>query len=158
MILVWCIKIITIQIWGPILVRWYPYTYGDFARIRTHIFVCIFWYPYCTSRPIMRWWGSSNPYSNLRKAASPVLDLGCPRALFKSNDKVCMPIIGDDIIHRIPYNRYEYNRQQAKYIQAGQQFISLCNFYLPCLWHEGHSSSLKEHPDNRPLSGSVRLR
>ena len=53
--------------------------------------------------------------------------------------------------------RYEYNRQWAKYRQAGHQFINLCDFQMPRLWHEIPSSSLTEHPENLPLPGSARI-
>ena len=68
-----------------------------------------------------------------QSATTPFLDSGCPRAFFKLDDQVCMPITIYNIIHRLIYDIYEYNIQKVKYIQLGHQFISLWGFYLTFL-------------------------
>ena len=64
----------------------------------------------------------------------------------------------DDIIQRLLYNRYKYNRQQEKDRQAGNLIIQPWYFYLPHLKHEVHIYSLTEHPNNWSLPSSVRPR
>ena len=54
--------------------------------------------------------------------------MGDPRSFFNTDDEVFMPMKRDNIIHRLIYNIYKYNRQQEKYRQAGHQLISLWNF------------------------------
>ena len=44
-------------------------------------------------------------------AATPLLDLVFPCAFFKPDDDLCITIKRDDIMHRLLYNRYEYNTQ-----------------------------------------------
>ena len=65
--------------------------------------------------------------------ATPDLDLGCPRALFNPDVKVCMPMIRANMIHILLYKIYEYNRQQVKEIQAGTNTSAYEIFsYLAC--------------------------
>ena len=47
------------------------------------------------------------PVFQPQAAANPVLDLGCPRLLFKLGGEVCIPITTEDTIHILLYNRYK---------------------------------------------------
>ena len=63
-----------------------------------------------------------------QEAANLVLDSGCLHTIFKPDDEVCMPMTKYDIIHKIIYRIYKYNRQQVKERQVGQQLISPWDF------------------------------
>ena len=92
------------------------------------ICVCVFWYQECVACPNYETTRVIQPGFKPYTEATPVLDSGCPRELFNPDNKVCMPMTRGDIVHRIIYNRYKYNRQWAKYRQAGQQLIILWYF------------------------------
>ena len=45
--------------------------------------------------------------------------MGDHHLFFNTDGKVCMPTTRDDIIQKLIYNIYEYNRKKAKDRQAG---------------------------------------
>ena len=57
--------------------------------------------------------------------------MGDHHLFFNTDGKVCMPTTRDDIIQKLIYNIYEYNRKQSKDIKAGHQLNELWYFYLP---------------------------
>ena len=70
-----------------------------------------------------------------------------------------MPMTKDNIIHRA--NTIETIQIQQTTIKgqtSGAPNYQYYSFYLPHLQHEVQRSSRTEHPENLPLSGSVRLR
>ena len=70
-------------------------------------FLCVFRSPECVACPNYEVVRVIQPGLKPQAGATPVLDLGLLRALFKPNDKIFMPMTRDDIIHRLLYNRYE---------------------------------------------------